>query len=139
MREPVVRHFLVCRRAEYDWGEPSAPYILRNVMFVYRPPGETYPTVKDDLWLFARLEGEGDHELWIEVVQVAEPDEPPDDTTDTLTAAYGPHLVRLGPTRASLSRGWHVRGVPFPQPGWHEFRLTAADIILAREPIYLED
>lgn len=140
MDDLFVRHFLVSLGIEYDWGEPRAPYCLRNVLFRFAPgPNESYPLSVSDLWLFARLEGEGNHELWIEVVRVDEPDEPVDETTNVLTAAYGPYLVRLGPAHVSLSRGWHVHGVPFPQPGWYELRLTATDIILAREPIYLED
>lgn len=140
LEELFVRHFLVCLGMDYDWGEPFAPYCLRNVLFRYGPgPGELYPLSISDLRLFARLEGEGDHELWVEVVRIGGADDALEDAADDLLAAYGPYTVRLGPVYSGLSRGWHVHGVPFPTPGWYEFRLTAADLILAREPIYLED
>lgn len=81
---PVVRHFLVCLGMEYDWNEPLAPYCLRNVLFRYAPPvGTAYPIALPELWLFARLEGEGSHELWVEVVRVSEPDQSPEDEPDS--------------------------------------------------------
>jgi hypothetical protein len=37
MADPVVRHFLVCRKVKYERRVPLAPYTLRNVVFRYRP------------------------------------------------------------------------------------------------------
>lgn len=39
----------------------------------------------------------------------------------------------------SLSRGWHIRGVPFSEAGWYEFRLRGDDTVIAQEPMYMED
>ena len=135
----VVRHFLVCLEMEYDWSEPIAPYCLRNVLFRYRPPADgSFPFLIPEVWLFARFDGDGDHELSVEVVRVPAPDQLPEDESGELVAAYGPFFVRLGVVTMSLSRGWHLRGVPFSEPGWYEFRLLDADTVLAQEPIYLE-
>jgi hypothetical protein len=98
----------------------------------YRGPGRP-------LWLFGRLDGVGEHELWVEVVGVSHPDDPPDAASAAVVAAYGPFVVRFGAVRKSLSRGWRLRGTPFPDPGWYECRVLAAGTILAREPVYLED
>jgi hypothetical protein len=100
---PVVRHFLVCGRVEYDPHAPLAPYSVRNVVFRHRPPAEAaYPIVAPELWVFVHLDGAGNHEVWIEVVRAPDTDT---DTESELVAAYGPFVVRFGPQRVGLSRG----------------------------------
>lgn len=140
MSTPAVRHLLVCGRVEYDPRVPLAPYTLRNLVFRYRlPEGSSFPILAPELWLYVRIDGRGQREVWIEVVRVDHPDDPPDAASSTVVAAYGPFLIRFGRARTSLSRGWCLRCVPFPEAGWYEFRVLFGGKILAREPIYLED
>jgi hypothetical protein len=90
--------------------------------------------VATELWLFARLEGESECELWAEVVRSA------DDTDgEELVAAYGPFIVPFGAERNTISRAWCLWGVPFPRSGWYEFRLMQASESIATEWVYLEE
>ena len=134
MDSPVVHHLLVSRRVSYDWSDRVTPYSLHHLVFLFRPPaGSGYPFVASELWLFALVEGDNECELWVELVRLAggQPD-------DELVAAYGPFVVRLGPEQGPLSRAWRLLGVPFPTPGWYEFRLLHTGELLATETIYLE-
>jgi hypothetical protein len=131
----VVHHLLVCLRARYDLGQPLAPYSLDNLTFRLRPSaGSEYPAVAAELWLFARVEGESECELWAEVVRSAD-----DAVEEELVAAYGPFLVPFGAGRNTISRAWCLRGVPFPRSGWYEFRLALAGELVATEWVYLEE
>ena len=85
------------------------------------------------------MDGVGEHECWVEVHQVSEPQLSEEEEWETLTAVYGPFVASFGTTPQSLSRGWHIRGVPFPAPGWYEFQLMTKGVVLAQEPVYLED
>lgn len=131
--DPVVRHFLVCRRVKYDPRIPWAPYSVRTVIFNRRPT-RGYPVVLPAVWTFTHIEGTGSHEFWIEVVPY------PDDEDDRpeAVASYGPYLVHLGPTPARLSRGWRLRGVPFPAPGMYSFDFTLGGVVRAQHFIWLE-
>ena len=137
MSVPFVRHFLVCGHVEFDLNERVAPYSLHNVAFTHRPPdGTTYPFSESELWLFVQFVGVGDHECWVELVRM--PDDEEANEGESL-ALYGPFVIHLGLEQASLPRGWHIRGVPFPAAGWYEFHLQSQGETLATEPIYLED
>ena len=136
MEPIIVWHFLICRRASYDLADPVAPYSLHNVVFQLRPePGETYPLPGMDLWAFVRLEGEDEHEFWVDVVRLTDDDEYEEDSVTT----YGPLIVPFGDNRRPLSRAWYLRRVPFPIPGRYQFRLRQGDEMLAVETVYLED
>ena len=138
MELPIVRHFLVCLGVEYEWNQPAAPYCLRNLVFRH-PSDQGYPLVVPDLWVFVRTDGVGDREFWIEVHRVGEPDRGPAVNSDeSLVAAYGPYCLQFGVEPKSFSRGWHLRGVPFPESGWYEFQLITDGELIAREPVYLE-
>jgi hypothetical protein len=134
--EPVdVHHLLICRRASYDLRDPDTPYSLHHLVFLLRPPADSgYPFVASELWLFTRVEGEEEAEVWVELIRVAG-----DELDHELVTAYGPFIIRFGPDRVALSRAWCLRGVPFPASGWYEFRLTQAGELLAAESVYLED
>ncbi|WP_439626475.1 hypothetical protein [Gemmata sp.] len=136
MEPVVVYHFVLCRRASYDLGDPVAPYSLHNVVFQLGPEaGETYPLAGIDLWVSARLEGEDGHEFWIDVVRITGDDE----FSEELITAYGPLIAPFGSDRRTMSRAWHLRRVPFDVPGLYEFRLMQGDEILAVASIRLED
>jgi len=135
MESPIVHHLLLCRRASYDLSEPVTPYSLHHIAFRLRPPmGSAYPFVAEEMWLFVRIEGEQWTEFWVEVVPVAD-----HWLENELVAAYGPLVVQFGAERNTESRAWCLRGIPFPAPGWYEFRLTNAGELLATEWIYLEE
>ncbi|MCI0703297.1 MAG: hypothetical protein L0241_19640, partial [Planctomycetia bacterium] len=109
------------------------PYSLHHLTFLLRPPADSgYPFVASELWLFTRVEGEDEAELWVELIRVLD-----DESEDELVTAYGPFLIRFGQDPRPLSRAWCLHGVPFPAPGWYEFRLTQAGELLATEPVYL--
>src|SRR5205809_332702 len=121
MEPPIVHHLLVCLWASYDLTEPVTPYSLHHLAFVLRAPaGSGYPLVARELWLFVRVEGEETGEFWVEVIPVTD-----EGQEDVATATYGPFVVPFGAERNAVSRAWCVRGVPFPTPGWYEFRLTS--------------
>ena len=125
MADPVVRHFLLCHHVRYDPRVPRAPYSIENVLFRHRvADDETYPLVVDEVWLFARIEGVGTHEFWVEVVPFAR------DGSQDATATYGPYRVNLGPTKTGVSRAWRLRGVSVPSPGLYSFRF-----LLDRRPL----
>ena len=84
------------------------------------------------LWLFTRLEGEGDHEFWAELYRIVDPE-------DELIAAHGPFIVPFGTGLRAYSRAWRLQGVPFFTPGWYEFRLKCGDEIVGTESMFLED
>ncbi len=133
--ELQVHHLLVSLGASYDLHDPVTPYSLHHLAFSLRPQeGDTYPLVGLELWLFVRIEGTGDHDLWVDLVGPVD-----EDSVDEPIATYGPFVVRFGSEIVSVSRAWHLRGVPFPSPGWYEFRLTCAGEVLAVEPIFLEN
>lgn len=135
MSEPVVRHFLVCRRVEYDLDDRLAPYSLRNVVFEFGPPeGSSYPFAASELWLFAQIDATGRHEFWVDVLR----SDDAEDEHEPL-ATYGPFVVWFGDNVTGVTRGWYLRRVPFPEPGWYEFRLSCEGETLASESIYLED
>lgn len=135
MELPIVHHLLICRQASYDLNEPLTPYSLHHLAFRLRPPvGSDYPFVAAELWLFVRVEGEQTVEFWVEVVPVSD-----DGDEDELVAAYGPFIVSFGTEQNTVSRGWCLRGVPFPTSGWYQFRLTCAGELLATEWVYLEE
>ena len=130
---PTVRHLIVSLGARYDLADRDTPYSLDHLAFNLRPPaGLGYPFSMSALWLFARLEGEGTHELWAEVYRLGEAE-------GELLAAWGPYVVPFGPDVRHLSRAWRLRGVPFFTPGWYAFRLTAGGGLLATESVYLEE
>ncbi len=135
MDSPIVHHLLVCRRASYDLSEPVTPYSLHQLVFRFRPPaGSDYPFVASELWLFARVESEQKVEFWVEVIQVAD-----DGQDHELVATYGPLVVLFDVERSTVSRAWCLLGVPFPEPGWYEFRFICAGELLATEWLYLEE
>jgi hypothetical protein len=135
MDPPVVHHMMLCLRASFDLHDPVTPYSLRNLAFRLRPPvGLGYPYTAEELWLFVRVEGEQATEFWVEVVQHME-----DGREEELVAVYGPFLIPFGSERNSVSRAWCLRGVPFPEPGWYEFRLISAGELLATEWVHLEE
>jgi hypothetical protein len=135
MDSPVVHHLLLCRRASYDLNERVTPYSLHQVVFRFRPPdGSGYPFVASELWLFARVEGEEKIEFWVEVTPFTD-----DGQENELVATYGPLVVLFGTERNTLSRAWCLRGVPFPSPGWYQFRLSCTGELLTTEWVYLEE
>ena len=134
MDSPVVHHLLICIRASYDLSDPVTPYSLHHLAFQLRPPvGSEYPFVAAALWMFVQVEGEQTAEFWIEVIH-----SPDENTEDNLVAAYGPLGVHFGSEVIPVSRAWRLRGVPFPAPGWYEFRLTYGGDLQASEWVYLE-
>ena len=121
MEPVVVYHFMLCRRASYDLGDPVAPC-----------SGVASPGT--DLWVFVRLEGEGEQEFWIEVFRQTEDDE----DEDELLAAYGPYVVPFGDDRRTLSRAWHLLCVPLHLTGIYQFRFLHGGEMLAVETIRVE-
>ncbi|HEX4612527.1 MAG TPA: hypothetical protein VH092_30315 [Urbifossiella sp.] len=133
---PVVRDFLLCHHVRYDPTIPRAPYSIENVLFRHRlSDDESFPLVVDELWFFTRIEGSDSHDIWIDVSPVPEEGGDPAD----VLASYGPFPDHLGRTRVGKSRGWRLRGVPFPHPGMYTFRLLVAGEVLAQQHVYLED
>jgi hypothetical protein len=136
MEPVVVYHFMLCRRASYDLGDPVAPYSLHNVVFELRPAvGSGVASPGTDLWVFVRLEGEGEQEFWIEVFCQTEDDE---DEWEELLAAYGPYVVPFGSDRRTLSRAWHLLCVPLHLTGIYQFRFLHGGELLAVETIRVE-
>jgi hypothetical protein len=134
MEPVVVHHLLFCLEASYDLDDPVTPYSLHNLAFVLpAPTGTGYPGVAAELWVFARVEGEGDCDLWVEVFRT----DAAEDGEVELVAAYGPFRIPFGADLTAVSRAWKLLGVPFPAPGWYEFRLTQVGEVLATEFIYL--
>lgn len=131
MELPFVRHLLVSLGASYDLTAPITPYSLHHLVFAMKPgQGLGYPLVLSEMWMFARIEAVGDHEFWAEVYRL-------EDSEDELMAAYGPFVVPFG-SGSAVSRAWCLRGVPFPVPGWYEFRLSCGGHVVATEPVSLE-
>lgn len=135
----VVRHFLLCRKVRYNLEVPYAPYSLDHVVTRIRPPSG-YPLVVEDLWAFVLLLGTGHCELWVDVVYRGPTDADSDESTvDELVASYGPYPAPFGDDPRLLARGWHARYVPFTRPGSYDFRLLHRGVILATEPVELEE
>lgn len=135
MDSPIVHHLMLCRRASYELTDSITPYSLHHVVFRLRPPIDSgYPIVVSELWLFARLEGENEVEVWVEVAPL---EDGGDD--ENAVATYGPIVIHFGSDRRSMSRAWKLRGIPFPASGWYEFRVVNAGQILANEWIHLEE
>jgi hypothetical protein len=136
---PTVRHFLACLGVDYEFAQPLAPYTLRNVVFrLEPPPGQGYPFVLSDLWLFALLMGIGLQELSIEVFRHDDETEDGDEVEPELVAAYGPLHLRFGNEETHVQHAWHLRAVPFDRPGWFEFRVLHEDLVIAAEWLQLE-
>lgn len=133
MEPVVVYHFVLCRRASYDLGDPVAPYSLHNMVFELGPADTPLDT---DLWVFVRLEGEGEQEFWIEVFRQTEDDE---DEAEELLAAYGPYVVPFGGQRQTLSRAWHLLCVPVHLAGIYEFHFLHGSEPIAVETIRVEE
>jgi hypothetical protein len=134
MADPVVRHFLLCHHVRYDPGVPRAPYSIENVLFRHRlGEDEAFPLVLDEVWLFARIEGTGTREFWVDVKPY------PGAGGADAQATYGPYRVNLGPRKTGLSRAWCLRGVPFQESGLYTFRFLLDGRPLATQPVLLED
>lgn len=134
MADPVVRHFLLCHSVRYDFGVPRAPYSVENVLYRHRiGDDESFPLVLGEVWLFARIEGTGTREFWVEVKP------PPGTGASDAVATYGPYRVQLGATKSGISRAWRLRGVPCPESGLYWVRFLFEGEPLATHPVLLED
>src|SRR5579872_834767 len=127
---PVIRHLLLCQDVAYDFGNPSAPYSLKNIISHLGPePGESYPLLYDPMWIFIQGTGDtGEYTIWIELVPIDE-----DGNAIDEEIMFGPWLWILHEGRYVECGAWRLRNIPFSAPGLYEVRLRCGSEVLARE------
>lgn len=136
--EPDIgaRCLMVCREVQFDGSQPESPYSLIGLVSDLRPRGH-FPLVLDiPLSLFAEIFGTpGEYEVWIDLVRLEYDEEEGLIGDGTDEVCYGPYVLNLMPDVFVHSRWYHLRKVPFQQPGLHEFRLRVAGV---SEPLFIQ-
>lgn len=127
---PVVRHLLLCQHIGYDLD--TRTYSLHNPVAALEP-GEAYPLVFAELWVFIQAFGDpGHYDLWFGLVPV---DDDGNDVADE--TMFEPCVLIVHADVYAESRGWKLQSLPFPAPGWYEVRVHCGPDILAREQLLL--
>jgi hypothetical protein len=113
---------------------PNQTYALQGIETIIRlQPNLSFPHREREIWLFAQYsDGDGIHNVQFELVrQQLESEE--------VVMTFGLPPVHMTAGRfAILNRGYRLLGVPFPEPGWYEFRIRCGTGI-AIDEIRLEE
>ncbi len=116
---PLVRRVIVCRKVEVTNPGPSQVYTVQGIETVIRlRGGKTFPHREAELWVFAQFsDGDGTHPVRFELVRQRLESE------EVLVSVDLPPVHLTAGRFAVLNRGYKLTGVPFPEPGWYEFRV----------------
>lgn len=115
---PVVRYFVICRRAEVEPGANEVT-LRRLVSAIVRLPGEAFPVIRPELALFAMLtNGRGAHDFSIELTLLDGGQE------RTVSPPFPPRRIDLGQDPvAMLGLPIPLRNIVFRRPGQYTFYL----------------
>lgn len=141
--EPDIgaRCLKVCREVIWNGNDPDAPYTLRGVMQVFRPPSGFPAIYRRTVYLYVEyVGGSSELEVWFDLVRIIS-DEDGDEIDDVELASFGPFVLSPDPNRFVQGRSYAVRSLPLPESGVYELRLRVDGQVvpLITERLYAED